>query len=116
MNSKSDDTIFSCEIKYGQFDLAGKNKNKLDNLDSWAVESSDSLFARKFLISKKYIEEDLSDAYKRVYVSPNDTLEVFLFYDHYVRETKTLDAQFMVKRLTAVSLILMAVFLIFQIS
>ena len=67
-------------------------------------------------LTKKYIEEDLSDAYKRVYVSPNDTLDVFLFYDHYVRETKTLDAQFMVKRLTAISLILMAVFLVFQIS
>jgi len=67
-------------------------------------------------LTKIYMEEDLSDAYKRVYVSPNDTLEVFLFYDNYVRETKTLDAQFMVKRLTAVSLVLMAIFLVFQIS
>ena len=67
-------------------------------------------------LTKKYVEEDLSDAYKRVYVSPNDTLEVFLFYDDYVRETDTLDAQYMVKRLTAVSLVLMAIFLVFQIS
>jgi hypothetical protein len=67
-------------------------------------------------LTKRYVDEDLSDAYKRVYVSPNDTLEVFLFYDHYLSETKTLDAQFMVQRLTAVSLILMAIFLIFQIS
>ena len=67
-------------------------------------------------LTKKYVEEDLSDAYKRVYVAPNDTLEVFLFYEHYVVETKTLDRQYMVKRLTALSLIMMAIFLIFQIS
>ena len=66
--------------------------------------------------TKKYVEEDLSDAYKRVYVAPNDTLEVFLFYEHYVVETKTLDRQYMVKRLTALSLITMVIFLIFQIS
>ena len=65
-------------------------------------------------LTKKYVEEDLSDAYKRVYVAPNDTLEVFLFYEHYVVETKTLDRQYMVKRLTALSLITMAIFLIFQ--
>ena len=45
-------------------------------------------------LTKKYVEEDLSDAYKRVYVAPNDTLEVFLFYEHYVVETKTLDRQY----------------------
>ena len=67
-------------------------------------------------LTKKYVEEDLSDAYKRVYVAPNDTLEVFLFYENYISETKTLDAQFMVKRLTAISIVLMAVFLVFQIS
>ena len=67
-------------------------------------------------LTKRYVEEDLSDAYKRVYVAPNDTLEVFLFYDNYISETKTLDRQFMVKRLTALSLVMMAVFLIFQIS
>jgi len=67
-------------------------------------------------LTKKYVEEDLSDAYKRVYVAPNDTLEVFMFYEHYVVETKTLDRQYMVKRITALSLILMAIFLIYQIS
>ena len=67
-------------------------------------------------LTKRYVEEDLSDAYKRVYVSPNDTLEVFLFYDNYIRETDTLDAQYRVKRLTAISLVLMAIFLVFQIS
>ena len=36
--------------------------------------------------------------------------------ENYIKETKTLDAQFMVKRLTAISLLLMAVFLVFQIS
>jgi hypothetical protein len=67
-------------------------------------------------LTKKYVEEDLSDAYKRVYVAPNDTLMVFLFYEHYIVETKTLDRQFMVKRITAMTLVMMAIFLIFQIS
>ena len=67
-------------------------------------------------LTKRYVEEDLSDAYKRVYVAPNDTLEVFLFYDNYIVETKTLDRQYMAKRLTALSLVMMAIFLIFQIS
>jgi len=67
-------------------------------------------------LTKKYVEEDLSDAYKRVYVAPNDTLEVFMFYEHYVVETKTLDRQYMVKRITALSLVVMAIFLLFQIS
>ena len=67
-------------------------------------------------LTKKYVEEDLSEAYKRVYVAPNDTLEVFLYYENYIVETKILDRQFMVKRLTALSLVMMLVFLIFQIS
>ena len=67
-------------------------------------------------LTKKYIEENLTDAYKRVYVSPNDTLEVFLFYDHYISETETLDRQHTVRRMTAVSIIIIIVFLLFQIT
>ena len=67
-------------------------------------------------LTKTYIEENLPDAYKRGYVSPNDTLEVFLFYDHYISETETLDRQHTVRRMTAVSIIIMIVFLLFQIT
>ena len=67
-------------------------------------------------LTKRYIEENLTDAYKRVYVSPNDTLEVFLFHDHYISETETLDKQHTVRRMTAVSIIIMIVFLLFQIT
>ena len=67
-------------------------------------------------LTKKYIEENLTDAYKRVYVSPNDTLEVFLFYDHYISETEILDRQHTVRRMTAMSIIIMIVFLLFQIT
>ena len=67
-------------------------------------------------LTKKYVEEDLSEAYKRVYVAPNDTLEVFLFYDNYIVETKILDRQFMIKKLTALSLVMILIFLVFQIS
>ena len=67
-------------------------------------------------LTKRYIEENLTDAYKRVYVSPNDTLEVFLFHDHYISETETLDKQHTVRRMTAVSIISMIIFLLFQIT
>ena len=30
-------------------------------------------------LTKRYVEEDLSDAYKRVYVAPNDTWKYFCF-------------------------------------
>ena len=67
-------------------------------------------------LTKIYLEENLTDAYKRVYVAPKDTLNVFLFYDHYIAETETLDRQHTVRKMTAISLIGMIVFLIFQIS
>lgn len=67
-------------------------------------------------LTKIYVEENLTDAYKRVYVAPKDTLKVFLFYDHYIAETETLDRQHTVRKMTAISLIGMIVFLIFQIS
>ena len=67
-------------------------------------------------LTKKYVVENLTDAYKRVYVTPNDTLEVFLFYDHYIVETETLDKQNTVRRITAISIISMIVYLIFQIT
>ena len=67
-------------------------------------------------LTKKYVEENLTDAYKRVYVTPNDTLEVFLFYDHYIVETEILDKQNTVRRITAISIISMIVYLIFQIT
>ncbi|SVB49530.1 uncharacterized protein METZ01_LOCUS202384 [marine metagenome] len=67
-------------------------------------------------LTKKYVEENLTDAYKRVYVTPNDTLEVFLFYDHYIVETEILDKQNTVRRITTISIISMIVYLIFQIT
>jgi hypothetical protein len=38
MNSKSEDQIYSCEVKFTDIDLAKSDKNKLGNLDSWVVE------------------------------------------------------------------------------
>jgi hypothetical protein len=38
MNSKSEDEIFSCEVKFNDIDLVSADKSKLGNLDSWVVE------------------------------------------------------------------------------
>jgi hypothetical protein len=57
MNSKSEDAIFSCEIKYGHLDFTKESKGKLDNLDSWVVETDHYQPFNPFLIPKKYVEE-----------------------------------------------------------
>ena len=53
MNSKSDDEIFSCEVKFNHVDLANADKFKLNNLDSWVVEGDKGYAC---LVTKKYIE------------------------------------------------------------
>ena len=40
MLSTSDDQIYSCELKIGQFDFKGEDKKLLDNIDEWGVEGS----------------------------------------------------------------------------
>ena len=44
-------------------------------------------------IQNKKVREDLSDGLKRVYVAPGDTLEVFLFYDHYLTQVEILQQE-----------------------
>ena len=67
-------------------------------------------------LAKKYIKEDLTEAYKRVYVAPKDTIDVFLFYDKYLSETDTFAKQILIKNLSGMSIIFMFLYLILQIS
>ena len=64
-------------------------------------------------IQNKKVREDLSDGLKRVYVAPGDTLEVFLFYDHYLSQVKNLENEYKVQSLMGFSLFGLLIFLLF---
>ena len=53
MSSKNNYKIFTHELKIGHLDLSGADKDKLDNLDSWAVQLEDGR-AGKHLINQSY--------------------------------------------------------------
>ena len=44
-------------------------------------------------IQDETIKDNLSEGIKRVYVAENDTLEVFLFYDHYLTQVEILQQE-----------------------
>lgn len=44
-------------------------------------------------IQDETIKDNLSEGIKRVYVAENDTLEVFLFYDHYLTQVEVLQTE-----------------------
>ena len=44
-------------------------------------------------IQDETIKDNLSEGIKRVYVAENDTLEVFLFYDHYLTQVEVLQQE-----------------------
>lgn len=50
MSSKNNYKIFTHELKIGHLDLSGADKDKLDNLDNWAVQLEDGR-AGKHLIT-----------------------------------------------------------------
>jgi hypothetical protein len=56
-------------------------------------------------IQRKKIKENLSEGIKRVYVAKNDTLNVFLFYDHYLAQLKTIEKQLFIQNWIGISLI-----------
>ena len=66
-------------------------------------------------IQKKKIRDNLSDGIKRVYVAPNDTLEVFLFYDHYLAQVETLHKEIQIQNYVGLTLALVLVYIIFSI-
>lgn len=55
-------------------------------------------------IQDETIRDNLTDGIKRVYVAKNDTLEVFLFYDHYLSQVESLQEEMKMQNYVGFSL------------
>ena len=66
-------------------------------------------------IQHEKIKDNLSEGIKRVYVAINDTLEVFLFYDHYLSQIDELETEFRLQNIVGASLVGVLLFVIFSI-
>ena len=66
-------------------------------------------------IQHEKIKDNLSEGIKRVYVAINDTLEVFLFYDHYLSQIDELETEFRLQNIVGASLVGVLLLVIFSI-
>ena len=66
-------------------------------------------------IQQEKVRDNLSEGIKRIYVAKNDTLSVFLFYDHYLSQVEELEAEFIIQNYVGASLVAVLVFVIFSI-
>ena len=66
-------------------------------------------------IQNEKIRDNLSDGIKRVYVAENDTLEVFLFYDHYLAQVESLHQEIKIQNYVGFTLALVLIYIIFSI-
>ena len=66
-------------------------------------------------IQHEKVRDNLTEGIKRVYVAKNDTLEVFLFYDHYLVQVETLHKEFQIQNYVGLTLALVLVYIIFSI-
>ena len=66
-------------------------------------------------IQHEKIKDNLSEGIKRVYVAKDDTLEVFLFYDHYLSQIDELETEFKIQGIVGASLVGVLLFVIFSI-
>ena len=55
-------------------------------------------------IQDETVKNQLTEGIKRVYVAKNDTLEVFLFYDHYLSQVQTLQEEMKIQNYVGFSL------------
>ena len=55
-------------------------------------------------IQDEKVRDALTEGIKRVYVAENDTLEVFLFYDHYLSQVQSLNEELVVQNYVGFSL------------
>ena len=55
-------------------------------------------------IQDEKVRDALTEGVKRVYVAKNDTLEVFLFYDHYLSQVETLQEEMKLQNYVGFSL------------
>ena len=66
-------------------------------------------------IQHEKVRDNLAEGIKRVYVAKNDTLEVFLFYDHYLAQVETLHKEIQIQNYVGLTLALVLVYIIFSI-
>ena len=66
-------------------------------------------------IQQEKVRDNLTEGIKRVYVAKNDTLNVFLFYDHYLSQVEELETEFKIQNYVGASLVALLVFVIFSI-
>tara|TARA_B100000315_G_scaffold85369_1_gene78205 strand:- start:733 stop:1158 length:426 start_codon:yes stop_codon:yes gene_type:complete len=66
-------------------------------------------------IQHEKVRDNLTEGIKRVYVAKNDTLEVFLFYDHYLVQVETLHKEIQIQNYVGLTLALVLVYIIFSI-
>lgn len=66
-------------------------------------------------IQHEKIRDNLTEGIKRVYVSKNDTLEVFLFYDHYLAQVETLQSELKIQNYVGFSIVGAMIYVILSI-
>jgi len=66
-------------------------------------------------IQHEKVRDHFTEGIKRVYVAKNDTLEVFLFYDHYLAQVETLHQEIKIQNYVGFTLALVLVYIIFSI-
>ena len=66
-------------------------------------------------IQDETVKNNLSDGIKRVYVAQNDTLEVFLYYDHYLSQIETLEQEIKVQSIAGFSLFGILIFVLLSV-
>ena len=66
-------------------------------------------------IQNKKIRENLNEGIKRVYVAENDTLNVFLFYDHYLSQVESYEKELRIQNYVGISLIGVLLFVLLSI-
>ena len=66
-------------------------------------------------IQDEKVRDNLSEGIKRVYVAENDTLEVFLFYDHYLSQIETIQEEFKIQKYVGFTLFGVLIFILLSI-
>ncbi len=66
-------------------------------------------------IQNEKVRDNLTEGIKRVYVSENDTLEVFLFYDHYLSQIENLHEEIKIQNYIGFSLVTVFLYVILSI-
>ena len=66
-------------------------------------------------IQDETVKKTLTEGIKRIYVAENDTLDVFLFYDHYLTQVESLQQELQIQNYVGFSLFIVLFFVMFQI-